>query len=276
VAFVRSSGSITGYLNGVAGTPVSNSTNVNFAITPTIGAYSHALNGSNNWAGNIDELRISTSARYSANFTPSTTAFTSDANTILLMHMENNFTDDNTAGTPTQTTSTAILVSKTDSNTNSVGNYLNFLQSSSKFIIQDTTSTANYQRWRVTGALTDNTTYYSIPVTLDTSGGTGTTNFADNATVSLALQPAAQGIQGIQGNQGIQGIQGIQGLAYATSTTINTTPVLVANLPAAATAGSGARAFVTNATATTFASIVAGGGSNGVPVYSDGTNWRIG
>jgi hypothetical protein len=50
----------------------------------------------------------------------------------------------------------------------------------------------------------------------------------------------------------------------------------VASLPAAATAGAGAKAFVTNATATTFASVVAGGGANGVPVYSDGTNWRIG
>lgn len=38
----------------------------------------------------------------------------------------------------------------------------------------------------------------------------------------------------------------------------------------------GARAFVSDANATTFASIVAGGGANGVPVYSDGTNWRIG
>lgn len=50
----------------------------------------------------------------------------------------------------------------------------------------------------------------------------------------------------------------------------------VAALPSAATMGAGARAFVTDATATTFASIVAGGGANGVPVYSDGTNWRIG
>lgn len=38
----------------------------------------------------------------------------------------------------------------------------------------------------------------------------------------------------------------------------------------------GARSFVTDATATTFASIVAGGGANAVPVYDDGTNWRIG
>ena len=38
----------------------------------------------------------------------------------------------------------------------------------------------------------------------------------------------------------------------------------------------GAVAMVTDANATTFASTVAGGGSNNVPVYYDGTNWRIG
>jgi hypothetical protein len=35
-------------------------------------------------------------------------------------------------------------------------------------------------------------------------------------------------------------------------------------------------AMVTDANATTFASTVVGGGSNNVPVYYDGTNWRIG
>ena len=50
-------------------------------------------------------------------------------------------------------------------------------------------------------------------------------------------------------------------------------PTTVAGLTAAQT---GARSFVTDANATTFASIVAGGGANGVPVYYDGTNWRIG
>jgi hypothetical protein len=53
-------------------------------------------------------------------------------------------------------------------------------------------------------------------------------------------------------------------------------PVAVANLPAAGTAGAGARSMVNDATATTFHSIVAGGGANTVPVFSDGTNWRIG
>lgn len=50
----------------------------------------------------------------------------------------------------------------------------------------------------------------------------------------------------------------------------------VAQLPAAATAGAGARSFVTDATATNFLSTVAGGGVNGVPVVSNGTNWLIG
>lgn len=48
----------------------------------------------------------------------------------------------------------------------------------------------------------------------------------------------------------------------------------VLTLPSAATVGS--RAMVTDANATTFASVVAGGGANVVPVYSDGTDWRIG
>jgi hypothetical protein len=61
-------------------------------------------------------------------------------------------------------------------------------------------------------------------------------------------------------------IFGIDGLLAGT--------YLVAALPTPSAAPS--RAFVTDANATTFASIVAGGGANTVPVYFDGTNWRIG
>ena len=50
----------------------------------------------------------------------------------------------------------------------------------------------------------------------------------------------------------------------------------VETLPNATTAGAGSRAFVTDSSVTTFASIVAGGGSNTIPVYSDGVNWRAG
>jgi hypothetical protein len=50
----------------------------------------------------------------------------------------------------------------------------------------------------------------------------------------------------------------------------------VANLPSAVTSGAGARAFVTDSSVTTFGTTVAGGGSGKVPVYSDGTNWKVG
>lgn len=54
----------------------------------------------------------------------------------------------------------------------------------------------------------------------------------------------------------------------------NQHPVVVSDLPASVNTGS--RQFVSNATATTFGTIVVGGGTNPVPVYFDGTNWRIG
>ena len=57
------------------------------------------------------------------------------------------------------------------------------------------------------------------------------------------------------------------------------TVLTVATLPVAATAGAGSRSFVSDANATMTAgigAIVVGGGANKVPVYCDGTNWRIG
>jgi len=53
-------------------------------------------------------------------------------------------------------------------------------------------------------------------------------------------------------------------------------PIKAGKLPTPTTALQGTRGFVTDATATTFYSIVAGGGSNFVPVFCDGSHWRIG
>jgi hypothetical protein len=64
--------------------------------------------------------------------------------------------------------------------------------------------------------------------------------------------------------------------SFTVSSYIKTTPVTFANLPSAASAGAGARAMISDATATTFHSVAAGGGANMVPVFVDNGQWRIG
>jgi hypothetical protein len=96
MAIVRVGVTITFYHNGVnAGGAGSWGPTIG-NTTPTIGVYagSYFLNG------HIDEYRISNTARYTANFTPSTTPFQNDANTVLLLHMDGTdastvFIDDN-------------------------------------------------------------------------------------------------------------------------------------------------------------------------------------
>lgn len=57
--------------------------------------------------------------------------------------------------------------------------------------------------------------------------------------------------------------------------TVQTTPSTFAQLPNAV-GNTGARAFITDGSTATFGATVAGGGSNFVPVYSNGTVWKVG
>ena len=88
---------------------------------------------------------------------------------------------------------------------------------------------------------------------------------ANNNTVTLTESTVAEDVLVV-----------INPLVTIAGSIIKTTPVVVSNLPNATVSGMGARAFVSDATSTTFASTVAGGGANKVPVYSDGTDWLIG
>jgi hypothetical protein len=60
--------------------------------------------------------------------------------------------------------------------------------------------------------------------------------------------------------------------SYITNTTLYT----VSTLPTASTSNVGTRTFVSDSSVTTFGSTVVGGGTNTVPVYSDGTSWKVG
>jgi hypothetical protein len=99
--------------------------------------------------------------------------------------------------------------------------------------------------------------------------------------------PVASSVTGNTGPRGLTGPTGNTGPAAATGPTGMTGPVgspgmtgpaisgatLVANLP---TGPIGARGFVTDCNNVTFNNLVVGGGSFKVPVFFDGTDWKVG
>jgi len=120
----------------------------------------------------------------------------------------------------TQTSSTALRVSHIDQDDQDDSVFLDLVNQGDILIIQDKDVAGNYQKWEVTGAPTYNATWDNYPVTLLASGGTGTTNFANNLSVLLIIiSVGAVGPQGPQGIQGIQGPTGPTGPAGATGAT---------------------------------------------------------
>ena len=87
LAVVRNSNTWTLYVNGVSEATATFSGSLDGTATPRIGI-GRGNAQATSAAGYIDELRISKTARYTANFTPSTTAFQDDANNVLLLHMD--------------------------------------------------------------------------------------------------------------------------------------------------------------------------------------------
>jgi len=101
VALVRNSGTTTLYVDGVARGSFADTLNyVQGNSNLYIGGWwnnSVTATGFNGW---IDEVRVSSIARYTSGFTPTTSEFTNDSNTILLVHCNGTdatttFTDDN-------------------------------------------------------------------------------------------------------------------------------------------------------------------------------------
>ena len=71
-------------------------------------------------------------------------------------------------------------------------------------------------------------------------------------------------------------LQSILGQMDASNIIPPTTMFTVATLPSATVSGAGARSFVSNALAPVFGATVADGGAVVTPVYSDGTDWKVG
>jgi len=101
IALVRDSSRVQLYVNGTAeGSQLSTADSNDVGTNGQTTVYVGLLGSTFDFLGHIDELRISNSARYSTGFTPTTSAFTNDANTVLLMHADGSdtsttITDDN-------------------------------------------------------------------------------------------------------------------------------------------------------------------------------------
>jgi hypothetical protein len=85
IAVTRQSGTVRVFVNGIAGTSVTNTTNLtDTSYVPTIGAYTHG-GFANGWNGYISNLRIlKGTALYTANFTPPVNELEVIGDTVLL------------------------------------------------------------------------------------------------------------------------------------------------------------------------------------------------
>lgn len=117
-------------------------------------------------------------------------------------------------------------------------------------------------------------------------GGTGIRFFTTGMNVAMANDSQVAWSSGTDGITGLDtGLKrgGVGVITFTDGSTgvgyPKTTPVLVSALPSAATVGAGTRGFVSDGSTTLILGLgltVVGGGSNKVPVYSDGTNWIVG
>jgi hypothetical protein len=115
----------------------------------------------------------------------------------------------------TQTSATQINIDHINADNVDVDIFLALLSVGDVLVIQDKANSANYQKWEVSSAITIiSNDYVEVPVTLVTSGGTGTTGFSNNAAVILAIVSA--GVVGPTGPIGATGPTGSTGPVGAT------------------------------------------------------------
>jgi hypothetical protein len=140
------------------------------------------------------------------------------------------------------------------------------------------TNSSSYSTNNTTGAISLGGSSQTGAINLGRSTVTHTFNIDNGTLAALATRTINIGVAGASSaitNTTI-GTTGVQGSARSFTLfngTIRQQTFTVAGLP---TGVAGARSFVTDALAPAFGAAVAGGGSVGVPVYHDGTSWKVG
>ena len=129
----------------------------------------------------------------------------------------------------------------------------------------------------VSGTVTTATNAVQVAITDDTS--TAATHYVNFTAATSGNEPVKVSSTKATFNPSTGDLTAsgtVQGAVATGTSYLKTTPVTVASLPAAGTAGSGARAMVTDADNFVFNASLSGGGGNIMPVFSNGTDWRIG
>lgn len=151
-----------------------------------------------------------------------------------------------------------------------IGNQHRFIASSGDFYIQVMDSDlTNDGRLYLTGHNSDDAEQIEVRAGIFNVQSSSTSRLYVNASGNVGIGTTTPSVAlEVNGSSIVQSTLQVNNLIRQATKTVATLP----------TSGvfAGDRSFVTDATATTFASVVAGGGSNKVPVYYDGTDWRIG
>ena len=136
-----------------------------------------------------------------------------------------------------------------------------------------------------TGAPTDTTRSAGTKITLFPALSASQVDYAigvDSATVwtSVPVNSASFKFKWYGNTTEVANLDGTG--VFQTAGSISTAGIVksgvytTSTIPAAATAGAGARAFVTDADSATFKAAYVGGSGNAVPVFSDGSAWYVG
>ena len=117
----------------------------------------------------------------------------------------------------TQINATQINISHLTNTDIDIDVFLALIQQTQTILIQDSANSDNYQTFTVTGAPSGTAnTYWSFPVVIDDSSGTGTTNFSNGESLIVAV---ATGVTGATGPIGATGSTGPTGLTGPTGPT---------------------------------------------------------
>ena len=115
------------------------------------------------------------------------------------------------------TSATKLYISTTDADSANIASFLSTLDDSgsavkSTITLRNRSQSGENSFFHVVGDITENSDYYTIPV----SHISGEATFDDEKLLTLSFtlgsEQGTQGVQGFSGNQGSQGFQGIQGL----------------------------------------------------------------